>query len=140
MKAKIKTWSKMEEEYGLTDIGYIDVPYGFTKDIEKYIPKDRVVEIDKIDKNGFVLAKIPGFTFPVSREVIEEIIYEDHENEIYDLLAEAGLGDIARVGFGKIKFGKRILTKKEAIFMAERLSEAMMDLLSAIRKDEENTQ
>jgi len=60
---------------------------------------------------------------------------ESPADEIYSLLSVAGLGDIARVGFGRVKFGKRELNIQEAILMAERLEEAVIDIISAVRKD-----
>lgn len=43
---KIGTWDDMEKEYGLSaGKRYIKLRYGFTKEMEDFMPKDRIIQI-----------------------------------------------------------------------------------------------
>ena len=47
---KIKTWDKMEQEYGLDRDGDILTPLNisFTKKMEELLPKNRIIKVNKI--------------------------------------------------------------------------------------------
>jgi len=50
MKVKIKTWERMESEFGLDTINDIDCKESFNKYMEKSLPEDRIIEIVKDKK------------------------------------------------------------------------------------------
>jgi len=45
MKVKLKTWDRMEEEFGLTEEGHIDCFLIFPKSLDEVIPEDRIIDI-----------------------------------------------------------------------------------------------
>ena len=46
MKVKIKTWEKMEKEFGLDEDGHINCNAIFVPSIEGLMPLNRIIEID----------------------------------------------------------------------------------------------
>ena len=57
-KVKIKTWEKMEKEYGLSDFGSINSYRCFISDMEERINKnspDRILTIEKVTKSGYLM-------------------------------------------------------------------------------------
>ena len=44
---KIKTWERMEEQYGLNSNGNILTYYTFTPSMERQMPKNRIITIDE---------------------------------------------------------------------------------------------
>jgi hypothetical protein len=43
---KIKTWDKMEKEFGLTFMDIIDCKNYFNKDMEEELPKNRIITLE----------------------------------------------------------------------------------------------
>ena len=52
MKVKIKTWEKMEKEFGLSS-GIIDCNASFTPMMEAGMPEGRIIDVNK--KNGYYI-------------------------------------------------------------------------------------
>jgi len=69
MKVKIKTWSEMEEEFGLF-VGSIDCKCSFTKIMEGQIPEDRIIEIS--DDYAWEDIDDPDLPWNISEEMIKE--------------------------------------------------------------------
>lgn len=67
-KVKIKTWEKMEKEFGLTPYGDINCEGTFIKIMENIIPENRIIEIG-IDKMAY--------SFFISEDMIEEYLPEE---------------------------------------------------------------
>ena len=85
MKVKIKTWERMESEFGLDTINDIDCKESFNEYMEKSLPKDRIIEIVKDKKysddvlyNVYVwYTNTPVITqWHISDNMIEEVIEE----------------------------------------------------------------
>lgn len=75
MLARIKTWKKMEEEYGENEYGSIDTPSdSFTSEMEGSMPHHRIIDvveqgsITKYQWND----KLHGIWRNISKEMIEE--------------------------------------------------------------------
>ena len=49
MLIKIKTWKQMKKEFGTNKKGNINCKKIFTKNMEGFIPENRIIEIDKYD-------------------------------------------------------------------------------------------
>jgi len=45
MRVRIKTWEEMEEEFGLDYKGNLAVKGYFTREIERHMPRNRIIEI-----------------------------------------------------------------------------------------------
>jgi hypothetical protein len=86
MKVKIKTWDKMEKEFGLNTNGNINCPCVFNKKLEADLPSDRIIEIlqtdlptDKIieilqtDKNLYNWY-VGNWGYWITDDMIEEVI------------------------------------------------------------------
>jgi hypothetical protein len=43
---KVKSWTTLEEEFGLDGTDSINCKFGFTKEMEKQLPEDRIIEVD----------------------------------------------------------------------------------------------
>ena len=71
MKVKIKTWKQMEKEFGLDFYGDINCKYYFTSEMEKDMPKNRIIEI--IDNERWWVND--GY-WSVSEDMIKKIIGE----------------------------------------------------------------
>jgi len=61
MKVKIKTWDAMQEEYGLSGDGTIDVLFAFTQSMEQDMPEDRVIEVQEVSN----IAPYKGYKWKV---------------------------------------------------------------------------
>lgn len=81
MYIKLFEWSVMEEVYGLDDNGNIMVPDIFTKDMEKLIPKNRILKVVKYDYGdgiiGYYDHNNKRYTF--SREMVSRIFKSEKE-------------------------------------------------------------
>ena len=71
-KVKIKTWEKMEKEFGLTPYGDINCEHIFTEFIGNIIPKDRIIEIGH-NRQWYA----SGDTWFISEDMIEEYLPEE---------------------------------------------------------------
>jgi len=85
MKVKIKTWERMESEFGLDTINDIDCKETFNEYMEKSLPEDRIIEIVKDEKysddvlyNVYVwYTNTSAITeWNISDNMIEEVIEE----------------------------------------------------------------
>jgi len=55
---KIKTWEQMEQEFGLNLFNNIKTQFTFTIQMEKKLPKNRVIILDKNSRwNGYDISK-----------------------------------------------------------------------------------
>jgi hypothetical protein len=67
---RIKTWDQMEKEFGLDIVDNINCKYGFTSDMEKALPEDRIIVLDEeewvIEGNDW--------NWGISDDIIEEEI------------------------------------------------------------------
>ena len=45
MKVKIKTWERMEKEYGVYDVGVINCTGRYVDSMEKEMPPDRIIDV-----------------------------------------------------------------------------------------------
>lgn len=84
MKVKIKTWERMEKEFGLDKYSDIDCKETFISNMEDSLPKDRIIEIEK-DEN---ISNSPSYNiyvwyvnefegeWNITDDMIEEIIEE----------------------------------------------------------------
>ena len=91
MKVRIKTWAEMEEEFGLDSFSYIGCRCTFTKEMEKMIPVDRIIQI----KKGKYASEWEGFS--ISEDMIAEHIGETVKPEY----------------LGKTAFSRLSVTKKK---------------------------
>ena len=69
-KVKIKTWEKMEKEFGLDEDGHIKCGKFFTKDMEDILPEGRVIEINIITRSW-------DYIYYISEDMIEEYLSEE---------------------------------------------------------------
>ena len=65
-KVKIKTWERMEEEFGLNTLRSIDCKYKFTTEMERLMPNSRIIEIDN---HKWVTEER---TFYISKDMIDD--------------------------------------------------------------------
>ena len=70
MKVKIKTWEKMEEEFGLDDFGDIDCACYFIDIMEDSLPNDRIIEVYGLSNYW----KVGGDGWIISDDMIEEYL------------------------------------------------------------------
>jgi len=70
MKVKIKTWKRMEEEFGLDRSGSIDCEESFVNSMENRMPKNRIIEVDEDSR----WKHKDGSTWMVSKDMIAEVI------------------------------------------------------------------
>jgi hypothetical protein len=63
---KIKTWEQLQEEFGLDLDGDINCKYGFTREMEEIIPKNRIILLE----NGLWEIEYPRPS--ISDDMIEE--------------------------------------------------------------------
>ena len=85
---KIKTWDKMEQEYGLDRDGDIltSLDILFSKEMEELLPKNRIIKINKITREHIYydeveeyLWKIYGEELLINPDMIEKILNpKDH--------------------------------------------------------------
>ena len=108
MKVQIKTWEEMEKEFGLTDVGFINCRETFTTNMEKLMPKDRIIEISEVEgynARRFIWA-VAGTTYDISEDMIlhklpdewsakkfldelpDEVIIPEDEPEKVDIFAD----------------------------------------------------
>jgi hypothetical protein len=80
-RVRLRTWVDLQDEYGLSEDldqfgnAMIDCPKKFTQDLERYLPKDRIVEIFQVHEGDW---KTLDEEFWISEEMIaEEITYFD---------------------------------------------------------------
>ena len=85
MIVKIKSWDKMEKEYGLNRRGDIDTYHSFTKDIEKELPKDRIIEVEEDYRyNTYIWHREDAFYDRyISKDMIEKVITIDNNPEYF---------------------------------------------------------
>ena len=57
-KVRVKSWERMEREYGLDEDGNIITPATFTESMSKFCGK--IYEISEVDPLGFVTYKLAG--------------------------------------------------------------------------------
>lgn len=69
----IKTWKQMEMEYGIASNGNINVPRSFTKEMERLMPKNRIIstEINYRGTPRWHPTKI-HYGFSISEEMIDK--------------------------------------------------------------------
>ena len=72
MKVKIKTWEDMKKEYGLNQYGNINLMYPFLKEMENYVPEDRIIEIEKRTDEGYIWVADKFKKYIITDEMIEE--------------------------------------------------------------------
>lgn len=80
MKVKLKTWNNMEKEYGLNKMDHIDCDALFVQDMEKNMPKDRIIEIHPHD-GRYKMKKIHqgDNDWTISKDMIEKVLtIKDH--------------------------------------------------------------
>ena len=76
-KVKIKTWAKMEEEYGLDICDDIDCPLTFTSSMEESMPDDRIIPTRKSGNIRFwIPSDLDDHEWQISDGMIEEVISE----------------------------------------------------------------
>jgi hypothetical protein len=66
---KIKTWDRMEKEFGLSIDHNINCENVFNKDMERFLPKNRIIILK--DKNKWFVENNP-FAWYISNDMIEE--------------------------------------------------------------------
>lgn len=82
MKVRIKTWERMESEFGVDNVGDIKCKETFNTYMEELLPKDRIIEINKNTKMYNLLPHnvydwyVYDFEWNISDDMIEEIIEE----------------------------------------------------------------
>ena len=74
MKVKIKTWKKMEEEYGLDEYEEIDCYCKFMYEMEVMLPEDRIIEIKR--KDDYYVWNILNYFWNISDDMIEQVVEE----------------------------------------------------------------
>lgn len=67
---KIKTWEKMDEEYGTDSQNNIDCPGGFTDLMEESMPESRIIEIER-DGDGYYWIAPNDDDWQITEEMIE---------------------------------------------------------------------
>jgi hypothetical protein len=67
---RIKTWDRMKKEFGLDEAENINCKYGFTKDMEKALPKNRIIFLEEINNALFSKNELKGWS--ISNDMIEE--------------------------------------------------------------------
>ena len=89
---RIKTWRQMEEQYGLSDSGSIDIHPRFTKQMERELPDDRVIEVCGHKWKYYTIGPemIEDRISNVSSSVMLNMIYDypDGEQRFLDLFTE----------------------------------------------------
>ena len=78
MKVKIKSWREMEAEYGIVgrdNKSSIDCEAGFTRKMEDALPKNRIIDIHKLDKYpAYPVWQHKRDIWSISNDMIEKII------------------------------------------------------------------
>ena len=74
IKAKIRTWEDMENQYGFTKLGSVAVPMGFPMAMEKRMPSNRVILIMSWGGKTGKWKDKKGKCWRITKEMIEEII------------------------------------------------------------------
>jgi len=72
MKVKIKTWSEMEKEFGLDEVGDINCEYSFVDIMENNLPEDRIIETVKDDDGDPVWFTSESSGWNISNDMIKE--------------------------------------------------------------------
>ena len=104
---KVKSWEEMEEEYGLDENGWIDVPYSFTSQMEEYFGNREatytVKKVIGIEANIVVVDEVMPFT--LSEEMLRFADEEEKEAEERNPLIDFDLLNYFSeyVFFGEIK-------------------------------------
>lgn len=78
MKVKIKTWDKMEEEFGLDPCDDINCNSTFVSSMEEEMPEDRVIEVIK-SGNSYHWTTGENeweLIWEISDDMIEQVIIE----------------------------------------------------------------
>jgi len=70
MKVKIKTWEKMEKEFGLDSFGSIDCARAFVDIMENLLPNDRIIEVSGLSKHW----RVGRYKWTISDDMIEEYL------------------------------------------------------------------
>lgn len=72
MKVKIKTWAELEKKHGIDKYGSILMNIGFIPEMEKDLPKDRIIEVKRA--GGFYDWLTTSNDWTISDEMIEKFI------------------------------------------------------------------
>ena len=78
MLIKIKTWKQMEKEYELNESGNINCICHFTEEMEKLMPKDRIVEINKDFRWEERKRHIFQHNYIISKDMIDYMLNDKH--------------------------------------------------------------
>jgi hypothetical protein len=80
-RVKIKTWEQMEEDFGLTKYGSINCEMKFTKEMERSLPKDRIIETENNGWQDKIRRSESRWWIPegwwITDDMIEEVIEEE---------------------------------------------------------------
>jgi len=75
MIVKIKTWEQMEKEFGLTYHGYINIEEKFTRFMNKLLPSNRVINVEKDNHNNYYyIWYSDSYTYHITDEMIEKVL------------------------------------------------------------------
>ena len=76
IKVKIKSWDKMEDEFGLDYFMNINCNEVFVYSMENLLPEDRIIEVTPVEDNNIYSWHVNGNEWNISNDMIEEVIEE----------------------------------------------------------------
>ena len=82
MRVKIKTWEEMEKEFGLTMLQDIDCKAVFTKNMEKFMPEDRIVDVSEHNYDDYFIWSIDDTTYNISEDMISIKFLDELPDEV----------------------------------------------------------
>lgn len=77
MRVKIKTWEEMEKEFGLTKFQDIDCRRVFTKNMEKFMPEGRIIDISEHSCDDYFIWLVDGTTYDISEDMISKKFFDE---------------------------------------------------------------